>query len=178
MVNIRIHEGSVRDAATVLESVSEFKGQFPCITIERLLAGKQSITVVAYDGSEPVGCVVGFDRDHNGSFYCALVGVIPKFRGRGIMAHLMTYQNEWAKSHGFGRIRIKTQNNRREMLTYLVKNGYHITHVAQPTIEPSNRFRRATNKVIRRIITLLSRMLSVTYAPTVDYRIWLEKLLP
>lgn len=37
---------------------------------------------------------------------------------------LMNYQEEWAKKRGYTKIKIKTRNNRREMLHYLVKCGF------------------------------------------------------
>lgn len=48
----------------------------------------------------------------------------------------MTYEYKWAKEKHYDKIKIKTRNNRREMLGYLVKYGFFFTEVVQhPNID-------------------------------------------
>ncbi len=41
----------------------------------------------------------------------------------------MQYQIDWAKRQGYSKLKIKTRNARREMLSFLVKNGFNFTEV-------------------------------------------------
>jgi len=50
-----------------------------------------------------------------------MAGVNPNFRKKGILKKLMNYQDNWAKEKGYKKIKIKTRNARREMLSYLIK---------------------------------------------------------
>lgn len=179
MTNIQIREGSIQDAATVLSAVSEFGGQFPSHAIERELADKRSLVIVAYEDVHPAGCVVSFDKYHDGSLYCWLVGVDPRYRGRGIMAALMAYQDDWARLHQYHSLRIKTRNDRREMLTYLIRAGYHVVGVYVPEIPPQSLVRRIIDRVLRIMIEQLSRLHSSrspgTRRSSEENRIVLEK---
>ena len=84
------------------------------------------LVIVAYVGGQPAGYIVGYDKFKDGSFYCWMAGVNPKFRRMGVMKALMSYQEKWAKKNGYNKIKIKTRNNRREMLSYLIKYGFYI----------------------------------------------------
>ena len=41
----------------------------------------------------------------------------------------MNYQINWAKDKGYHILKIKTRNNRREMLSFLIRNGFYFTEV-------------------------------------------------
>jgi hypothetical protein len=58
-----------------------------------------------------------------------MAGVSAKWRRIGTLTGLMYYQKEWAKKHGYKTLKIKTRNTRREMLSYLVKDGFNFTNV-------------------------------------------------
>ena len=47
------------------------------------------------------------------------------------MKALMSYQEKWAKKNGYNKIRIKTRNSRREMLSYLIKYGFYIVGLTE-----------------------------------------------
>lgn len=98
--------------------------------------GKETLIIAAYLNKTPAGYLVGYDRFGDKSFYCWMAGVAPEFRRKGILAALMDYLESWAKKRGYKKIRIKTRNNRREMLACLVKYGFYFTGVeAYPNIE-------------------------------------------
>ena len=61
--------------------------------------------------------------------YCWMVAVDAKYRGKGILKSMMDYLQKWAKRKGYTKIKIKTRNKRREMLSYLVKYGFDFTGV-------------------------------------------------
>ncbi|MBP6256403.1 hypothetical protein KA405_01440 [Patescibacteria group bacterium] len=50
-----------------------------------------------------------------------MAGVCPAWRGKGVLKTLMFYQDKRAKEKGYSKIKIKTRNNKRAMLSYLVK---------------------------------------------------------
>jgi GNAT superfamily N-acetyltransferase len=89
------------------------------------------LIIVAYVDDQPAGYTVGYDKFEDGSFYCWMAGVNPKFRKLGLLKSLMDYEDKWAKEKGYNKIKIKTRNNRREMLSYLVKYGFFFTEVIQ-----------------------------------------------
>ena len=89
------------------------------------------LVIVAYVGGQPAGYIVGYDKFNDGSFYCWMAGVNPKFRRMGVMKALMSYQEKWAKKNGYNKIRIKTRNSRREMLSYLIKYGFYIVGLTE-----------------------------------------------
>lgn len=91
--------------------------------------GKETLIIVAYFENTPAGYLVAYDRFSDNSFYCWMTGVAPQFRMNGILAAMMNYLENWAKARGYKKIRIKTRNNRREMLSYLAKYGFYFTEI-------------------------------------------------
>lgn len=66
---------------------------------------KKRLILVAYADGQPAGYLVAYDKDDDGSFYCWMAGVDPLFRRCGILSELMKYLGDWAKGHGYGKIR-------------------------------------------------------------------------
>lgn len=58
-----------------------------------------------------------------------MTGVDINYRRLGILTELMNYQINWAKDKGYHILKIKTRNNRREMLSFLVSNGFYFTDI-------------------------------------------------
>lgn len=128
---IHIREVTLEEAYQVHEQVPEFQVHFP-YSLETFLERtkeKETLPLVAMIEDVPVGYVVGYDRDGDGSFYCWMAGVDPDYRQRGALQSLMAYLEQWSKVHAYRTLKIKTRNNRREMLSFLMKNGYLITGV-------------------------------------------------
>ncbi|MBN1386167.1 GNAT family N-acetyltransferase [Candidatus Woesearchaeota archaeon] len=73
--------------------------------------------------------MASYDRYKDGSFYCWMTGVKPEYRGKGVLKLMMDHLMKWAKKEGYKSIKIKTRNNRREMLAYLVKYGWNILEI-------------------------------------------------
>jgi hypothetical protein len=70
-----------------------------------------------------------------------MAGVDPMFRKMGVLKALMGYEDKWAKNKGYNKIKIKTRNNRREMLAYLVKYDFLLIEVIQyPNINDNRIF--------------------------------------
>jgi len=79
--------------------------------------------------------MIWYDRDGDNSFYCWMTGVNPNYRKIGLLKKLMDYGIDWADNKGYKKIKIKTRNNRREMLNYLIKYNFLISNtIQQPDI--------------------------------------------
>lgn len=109
--------------------------------------GKINIILISYIDEEPVGYLIGYERDSDGSFYCWLAAVLPRHRRKGILREMMKYLEDWAAKRGYDKIKIKTRNSRREMLHYLVKSEFHFVEV-----EPSSEIFENVIHLEKRII--------------------------
>lgn len=92
---------------------------------------EKNLIIVAYMNTEPVGYLVGYDRYKDWSFYCWMAWVVPEYRQNWILTKLMEYQNECARENWYNKIKIKTRNNKRQMLSYLIKNWFNFTEVVE-----------------------------------------------
>lgn len=63
-----------------------------------------------------------------------MAGVNNNYRRLGALKALMNYQIKWARDKGYKKLKIKTRNNRREMLSFLVKADFYFT-----SVEPKER---------------------------------------
>lgn len=126
---IRIQEGLIETAVAVNKSITEFDQAYDRKYFEDRCASKEKLILIAYADNLPAGYMVAYDKNGDGSFYCWMAGVDPLFRRQGILNRMMQYLFAWAQDHKYERITIKTRNNRREMLAYLVKAGFSFTGV-------------------------------------------------
>lgn len=134
--NIKIKEDSIEVAVKVSAAITEFDKPYDKAYFENRYIDKANLILVSYVDNQPAGYMVSYDRNNDGSFYCWMAGVDPLFRRLGLLNQMMQYLYDWAKSHGYKKITIKTRNNRREMLAYLVKSGFNFTEVQpQPSID-------------------------------------------
>lgn len=134
--NITIKETPIEEAVKVNDTIVEFAEKYDKQYFESTYSNKEKLIILAYVDENPAGYIVSYDKFEDGSLYCWMVGVNPKFRKMGILKSLMNYQDKWAKDKGYNKIKIKTWNKRRAMLTYLVKYGFFFTEVVpHPNIE-------------------------------------------
>lgn len=128
--NIIVKEVSIEEAVKVNRNVIEFDGKdTKAEDFERRYQDKDKLIIVAYYENVPIGYIIGYDRDNDGSFYCWMAGVDNNYRRLGALTSLMNYQMDWAKKKGYNKLKIRTRNNRREMLSFLVKNGFNFVSV-------------------------------------------------
>ncbi|MFO8016023.1 MAG: GNAT family N-acetyltransferase [Candidatus Woesearchaeota archaeon] len=126
---ITVKQTTLEQAMRVDGLIPEFGKQYSEENALEKTRGKDLLFLVAYSGENPAGYIIAYDRYSDGSFYCWMAGVIPEFRGRGILKAMMAYLMGWAKKKGYDRIRIKTRNKRREMLNYLAKNDFDFLEI-------------------------------------------------
>ena len=130
--NIVVREVPIDEAVKVNRNVIEFDGKdTKAEDFERRYQDKDKLIIVAYYENIPIGYIIGYDRDNDGSFYCCMAGVDNNYRRLGVLTALMNYQMNWAKKNGYNKLKIRTRNNRREMLSFLVKNGFNFVSVEQ-----------------------------------------------
>lgn len=130
--DIIVKEVSIEEAVKVNRNVIEFDGKDTTKEdFEKRYVGKDNLIIVAYYKNIPIGYIIGYDRDNDGSFYCWMAGVDNNYRRLGALTTLMNYQMNWAKNKGYNKLKIRTRNNRREMLSFLVKNDFNFVSVEQ-----------------------------------------------
>ncbi len=134
-----IKEVQIEEVVKVNRTIVEFDEPSQKEYFEDRYKNKKKLIIVAYIAGRPVGYIVGYDKFEDGSFYCWMAGVNPEFRKRGMLKALMDYEDKWAKGKGYNKIKIKTRNNRREMLAYLVKYGFFFTKVVEQSNIEDNR---------------------------------------
>ena len=130
--DIIVKEVSIEEAVKVNRNVIEFDGKDTTKEdFEKRYVGKDNLIIVAYYKNIPIGYIIGYDRYEDGSFYCWMAGVDNNYRRLGALTALMNYQMNWAKKKGYNKLKIRTRNNRREMLSFLVKNGFNFVSVEE-----------------------------------------------
>jgi ribosomal protein S18 acetylase RimI-like enzyme len=129
MPDVTIREVPIEQAVAIANMVTDFGETYTKEHFEDRYQDKAHLIIVGLVDNQPAGFIVAYDRDQDGSLYCWMAGVDPNFRRRGALTALMDYQDSWAKEHGYTKIKIKTRNNRREMLANLVKRGFMFTAV-------------------------------------------------
>ena len=127
---IVVKEVDITEAVTINKTIPEFDPYSREYFAERL-KNTDNLVIAAYVHGNLAGYLIGYDRFHDDSFYCWMTGVDPVFRRKGVLTALMDYQAEWARKRGYAKIKIKTRNTLRAMLTFLVNYGFYFTEVVQ-----------------------------------------------
>lgn len=127
MSDISIQETTIDEAAKVHAKIKEFNQSDLKPEYWLKCQGKTTLIIIATNNRQPAGYLIGYDRDSDGSFYCWMTAVDHKHRQQGILTAMMDYQAKWARQHSYDKIKIKTRNNRREMIAYLIKYGFYFT---------------------------------------------------
>lgn len=129
---ISVKESGLEDVLKV--HIDEFKdSKIDRAFFEERYKNDDKVIIVAYYKEKPIGYIVGYDKfkDNKDSFYCWMAGVEKEYRRMGALTQLMNYQKKWAKDNGYKKLKIKTRNSRREMLYFLVNNGFNFTSVEE-----------------------------------------------
>ena len=138
-MEVIVKEVPIEEVVKVNATITEFDEPYQKNYFEERYGDKEKLIIVAYLDKIPAGYIVGYDKDNDSSFYCWMAGVNPQFRRKGILTSLMNYQEKWAKEKRYTKIKIKTRNNRREMLSYLLKSGFYFYQVDQQKNIEDNR---------------------------------------
>ena len=120
-----IQEIDPQNAIAVLSNIPEFTDPINHQQFKTRLQ-TNPVILVAYSGKKPVGCKIGYDRFHDGSYYYWLGGVLPEYRNISIAQQLNQKMEELAGEQGCDSIVFKTRNKFKSMLQFGLKNGYNI----------------------------------------------------
>lgn len=134
---IIVKEVPIEEAVQINKRITEFD-PYPKEYFETRYKDKDTLIIAASIDDKPAGYLVGYNVSES-EFYCWMVGVSPVFRRKGVLKALMDYQENWAKKRGYTKITIKTGNNLRAMLAYLVAYGFNFTGVIQRPAVGDNR---------------------------------------
>ncbi len=137
--NIIIKEDSIDVVVQVSATIFEFDAVYSKEYFEARYNNAVKLILAAYINEAPIGFIVAYDKENDGSFYCWMAGVDPNFRRLGVLDELMKYLEKCASAKGYKKITIKTRNQRREMLAYLVKNNYNFIDVQSQSLVKDNR---------------------------------------
>ncbi len=136
-----ITESRLEEVVYINRNIPEFETDENLLDVnffKERIGDKDHSILVAYVGHIPAGYVVSYELEDN-SLYCWMAGVVPGFRRGGALSELMEKQFEWASVYEYDKVKIKTRNERREMLRYLVKNGFMIVGVEERDNVEKNR---------------------------------------
>ena len=136
---ITIKQTPIEEAVKVTKTIVEFDALFEKGYFENRYKDKEKLIIVAYIDNQPAGYIVGYDKYSDGSFYCWMAGVNPEYRKKGVLKALMDYLDNWARQKGYKKIKIKTRNTQREMLSYLVKYNFLFTEIDKRPVAKDNR---------------------------------------
>jgi len=139
MINIIVKEVPIEEAVKVNAKIIEFDEPYQKKYFEDRYKGREKLIIAGHTESQPAGYLIGYDKFGDGSFYIWMTGVDPKFRRKGLLKAMMEYVEKWAKEREYEKLKIKTRNNRREMLAYLMKYGFFLTKIEQYPDNKDNR---------------------------------------
>lgn len=129
MKDIVIKEVNLEEALKVFKKIKEWDRP-EAGTVEycnKRIENLKHIILAAYADNENVGYLIGYDKDN--SFYCWVAAVDENYRRMGILTRMMKIFENYAKQLGYSKVTLKTLNNKREMLSYLVKNNWNFTDI-------------------------------------------------
>jgi GNAT superfamily N-acetyltransferase len=134
---INVNDSTIEDVYKIHLEIPEFRDPDDTLAnFKKRLQDKVSLVLAGSVQNQPAGYLIAYDRWSDSSIFCWMAAVKPDFRRKGIFKSLMEYQYRWARDHGYKSIKIITRNSRREMLSYLVKNGFNFLEVDQrPKVE-------------------------------------------
>lgn len=129
MKDIIIKEVSLEDALLIHPRIEEWDrpeaGDINFCAAK--MGDARKLILGAYKDEEIVGYLLAYER--NNSFYCWLTAVDKEFRRMGILTNMMNIFEARAKEFGLNKLTIKTVNNKRGMLSYLIKNTWNFTDI-------------------------------------------------
>lgn len=128
-MDFRVEETDLQTALQVLEALPEFDTLKPENYYQETLHHKAHLILTARNGSDLLGCKIGYDKFTDGSFYSWLGGVLPDYRQFGVAKALAQHQEQWAREKGYKSIKFKTQNRHKAMLHFALNNGFGIYNV-------------------------------------------------
>ena len=124
-MNFVVKETSLEESLKVFTKIPEWNRP-EAGTVDYCLKrinGRDNLILSAYVNNENVGYFIAYEE--NNYFYVWVAAIIPEYRRMGILKEMMRICNEYAKEHGYHKLILKTLNNKREMLNFVVKDNWN-----------------------------------------------------
>ena len=140
MNKIEVKEVELEEVLNIHQYVLEMDDLHPPKTFfTDRIDGLKSLITAAYYENAPIGYMISYHpNDDSESIYCWMAGVDHRYRRLGALTELMKYHMNWSKENGYQKMKIKTRNDKRNMLNYLVKNDWDFTKVEESASIESN----------------------------------------
>lgn len=139
MADIIIKPGSIEEVVRVSMQIPEFHEPYRHNEYQKRLHNIPHLIAMAYVENKPIGFKVGYQKEHDGSFYSWMGGILPDFRRMGVARQLADYQEAWAREKGYTKVKMKTRNRLKPMLYFALGNGFNITKVDEAESVAENR---------------------------------------
>lgn len=124
-MTICIRVGTLDEVTTIVESIDEFVRQETVCSLEKRLAGKVALILVAEENEDLLGFKIGYQLDDD-TFYSWFGGVSPLARNKGVAQSLLDFQEGWVIKKGYSQLKVKSRNQFPAMLRLLLRNNYMI----------------------------------------------------
>lgn len=131
MNKIVVKETELREALRVFPKIVEFdrKEAGTVEYCENKIGNNKNLILTAYVNDDIAGYLIAYEK--NNSFYCWCVAVSLQYRRLGILTSMMQKYEDFARTNKISKLTIKTVNDKRQMLSYLVKNNWNFTEVIE-----------------------------------------------
>lgn len=126
---IRISKTTIQEVAPINDAIPEFQKGYLQKFFKEGHSEKKNIILLAECEGKKAGYLIAYDRFEDGSIYLWCVGVLPKYRKRGLLNRLMKRFEKWSAENGFTKIKLKSTNKFRNMLAYILEEGYLFTQI-------------------------------------------------
>ncbi len=123
-LGIQVEETTFEQIAELEALIPEFDVSYSAEEIQRRVAGRPSLALVARLEEQAVGYKLGYEARPD-RFYSWLGGVLPDHRRKGVARALLRRQEEWCKER-YPTIQVKSQNRYRGMMSFLLNEGYDV----------------------------------------------------
>lgn len=145
MNKIVVKETELKEALRVFPKIVEFdrKEAGTVEYCENKIENNKNLILAAYVNDDIAGYLIAYEK--NNSFYCWCAAVSPQYRRLGILTSMMQKYEDFAKANKINKLTIKTVNDKRQMLAYLVKNNWNFTEVIENSEVIKNEIRLEKN---------------------------------
>ena len=128
-MDILVKETTLKESLKIFNKIPEFdRHEYGTVEYcKKRINNRDNLILSAYANEDNVAYLIAYED--NKSFYCWVAAVEPSFRQKGILSKMMKIYEDYAKKNNYKEISIKTDNNKREMLNYLVKNNWYFVDV-------------------------------------------------
>lgn len=140
MEKIQVKEGIIEDVLPIHEQILEFdEMEVKKEVFEARYQNTNHIILIAYQDNVAIGYLIAYEASEKNILYCWLAGVKKEYRNKGALTQMMAYLEKWMKDQNYQKLTIKTRNDKRQMLKFLVNRNFDIVKVEVMQNQKQNR---------------------------------------